>query len=455
MFGIFDGALSYALSKLGAKPQGEEVSQRHRDVRRKGADFSIEAQVCEALTDLMREGFEWRFTGASERARLFDAEARAFVREDLRKAVSLGMEFGDAVVVPSWDGARFDHFALGADEYRIISAAGGEITDLIYRADAKKVQGSVYTLVQRMRLVPYTAADGSRASRAEMRAFVVSNGGALVDMARFPDWRAKYDDEWSIPNVRALPIGRWRSFAIDPANPNSTYGAPICFGAGGPIREIHYLTEQRHTEFALSEKSIIADKTMFVTRDDKGGIRLPRGMERVFMKVNNGRSLEGTPLMKEWAPTIQNSPYDSTLEAARREVEAAVGVDSGIISKPDDPSYQNVDNVRKSMRKTKSFIGSARNATETMLSQLADAWEVLANYYGVPTGDYEVTYDWSDDYINTFADTRDAIIGGYSLGATDALDYRLAIMGEPVEVARQRVEEIGAARSSSVTAFEV
>lgn len=55
-------------------------------------------------------------------------------------------------------------------------------------------------------------------------------------------------------------------------------------------------------------------------------------------------------------------------------------------------------------------------------------------------------YKWSDDYINTFADQSQALLSGVGVGATDALDYRLFLLGEAPEVARQRVEEIAAAR---------
>lgn len=83
------------------------------------------------------------------------------------------------------------------------------------------------------------------------------------------------------------------------------------------------------------------------------------------------------------------------------------------------------------------------------MSQLVYTWDVLANYYGVtPVSDYEVQYRWSDDYINTFADRQAAILAGEAIGATDAMDYRLFVMGESPEQARVRVEEIKRAKRS-------
>ena len=63
-------------------------------------------------------------------------------------------------------------------------------------------------------------------------------------------------------------------------------------------------------------------------------------------------------------------------------------------------------------------------------------------------GDWFAEYKWSDDYINTFSDQQNALLAGESIGATDAVDYRMFVMGEAPEVARERVAEIKAGRQS-------
>ncbi len=57
--------------------------------------------------------------------------------------------------------------------------------------------------------------------------------------------------------------------------------------------------------------------------------------------------------------------------------------------------------------------------------------------------------------INTFSDQQGAILAGNSIGATDAVDYRMMVMGESPEVARQRVEEIAAAKPTTPLFQEV
>lgn len=442
------GFLDGFVKRLRAREQGERSEQAYRDTGLESTSFSVEAMVSLALADLAMTGFQWRFAGESSRARIMDAEADRWVRKSGVKALKQCMQTGDALLVPMWTGSGFDCAVAPRESFRILGCAGDELTDVCYVAQVKTVDLHRYALVQRMRLEGYDAEEG-RAAMAVMTLHVVSQDGSLMDLSAFPDWADRYDAEWSIPNVRALPVARMRCWRDDSADPNGVYGVPICHGASEFVRELHWLVRQRHAEFELSQKGVIADKTLF-TADEDGSLRLPSGKQRVWMKVSGSRSIDADALIKEWAPSIQNGPYAEAIEENKRLLEDAVGVDHGILSRPENTSYENVDAVRKSMRKTQAFVEAARDCAETALDQLAAAWDTLLSYYGVPTGTWERSFKWSDDYINTFADQRDALVEGYRMGATDALDYRVLVTGEPIEEARERVAEIAAGRSSSV-----
>ena len=174
---------------------------------------------------------------------------------------------------------------------------------------------------------------------------------------------------------------------------------------------------------------------------------LPRGKERVIMDVAGFGESQG---VNEWAPDIRYQAYLDALDKQEQLVERAVGVSSGIISRPNEMNYQNVDNVRKSQQKTMAFVETSRRGLETAFAELVYAWDVLANFYGIkPMGAYELSFDWSDEYVETFADRQNALLAGESIGATDAVDYRMYVMGESPEAARERVAEIKAERGSS------
>lgn len=462
--GLFDMVLDRLAAALGKRIQGYEQHAAYRDSGKKGTDYSVESMVCEPLANLMMLEFSMPIEGGSARARMLDEVSDAFVRDTLCNAVAMGFLTGDSITVPSWNGRTMDNVLVDAGSFAILGANGHEVTSMIYVVDEKQIKyGARYTLLRLIELVPYTAQDGTQTHANRYKTFIAKDGTITdIPLSEFPDWAAANEEEWVIPNVDRLLIGRYRSFTLNPLRPNAQKGTPICFGASAPIREIHYLTQQMHAEFGLSEKAIIADKTLFkkeLRRDDEGNVIsqklvLPKGRERLFMDVGN-RGGSGSPLIQEWAPTIQLQPYIDALEKQYQEVEKCVGVSSGILSNLNDQSYQNVDNVRKSTIKTQSFVNTAREVCESYLSDMVYAWNAILNFYGVtPVGDYHVEYKWSDEYINTFSDQQNAILAGEAIGATDAVDYRVFVMGESPEVAKERVAQIKAEKAAVVPAFE-
>lgn len=437
--------------RLGDHVQGVTQSQRHRDVADKGDTYSVEAEISEALADLILMFSSVPVAGESERAQWLDDRASDFFQTQAKSMVASTFMTGDCLIVPSWNGRNIQNAIIPSGDFVITGCYGNEITSCAYVIDRKKKNGETYSLMQAVELVPYSTASGM-AYANRYRVFAARNDslvGASID--QFPDWKERYKDaEWYIPNVDRLLVARLKSHAINPNDPNSVKGVPICFGAGAAIAEIHYLLHQMHVEFGASEKFILADKRMFRKEWHGDEVRtvLPRGKDRVIMDVSGIGDVGG---VTEWAPDIRYQAYLEALDKQEQLVERAVGVSGGILSRPNDMNYQNVDNVRKSQQKTMAFVETSRRSIEKSIKDLLYVWNVLANYYTInPIGDYDVTFDWSDEYVETFADRQNALLAGEAIGATDAVDYRMYVMGEAPETARERVEEIQSQRGSSI-----
>lgn len=448
------GFIKTVLNEIAREVTGRKAQQirpeaRYRDWQKQGESFSIESVVADTLTNLVCSDFRLAISGDSERALMMDAIADRFVRDDLQTAMSLGFVTGDAIIVPFYEGdGHFTNVCVSAPDFRIISSKGGRPIALAYVVDEKRDSSeATYSLLQVMELEDY---GDSKLCHYTLK---LARNDRLIPtsrISRFAEWE-DYEADWYVPNVDRLLVGRYKCFMRDKRHPNAVYGAPLCYGASSHIEEIHYLLAQMHNEFELSEKAVMADRRLF-TKNANGELTLPRGRERLFMQIR-GDAVDSSSV-STWSPTIQNVPYQEALEVRKKELEKTIGVDSGILSTPDDMNYQNVDNVRKSTRNTQSFVNRARGVADDMMEDLVYSWNVLLNYFSEPMGDFEVQHKWSDDYINTFADMRDSLVSGYQIGATDALDYRLFVLGEAPEVARQRVEEISAGRMVSIVGEE-
>lgn len=442
---------------LGKTVQGHTPSQSVRDYQRNSSSYSIEREISETLANLTVMLSTMPISGDSERAKWLDGISDKFYQLKISKLLSTAFISGDCLVIPSWNGRNIQNVLVPSKDFEILEAIGDEITACAYVVDRAKKGTQEYQLVQSVELVPYTSVGGERLYANRYRMFVACNWSLTAATVNdFPQWRDKYEKEWSILNVDRLLIGRFKSFTTDTDNINSVKGSPICFGASEPIREYRYLLSQMHDEFGLSEKFIVADKRFFrksKTREGEEYTELPRGKERVFMDV---ASRSDKMEMHDWSPDIRYNAYLAALDKQEKLLERAVGVSSGIISTPDDINYQNVDNVRKSQQKTMSFVNAARSAVEDCMNDLVYSWNILANYYGiVPIGDYSVSFDWSDDYIETFADRQNAILAGEAIGATDAADYRQFLFDESPEAARERVAEIKANRDAEVVPLTI
>lgn len=452
---ILDPLIDRIASAIGKNIQSATQSQAYRDYQDKGRTYSVESEVSEALADLMLMFSSMPIAGENERARWLDSAADDFFRDKAKSVVTSAFISGDCLIVPSWNGRNLQNIIVDADSFEILEASGDEIMACAYLVDTATKNNQTYRLMQAVELVPYEANDGSKTYANRYRMFVARNDSlASVPLSEFPQWK-HYEREWYIANVDRLLVARFKSQAFNPDEPNALKGAPICYGASEPIREIHYLLDQMHTEFGMSEKMIMADKRLMKKemRGDNVVVELPRGRERLFQIISGtGQDMP----IQEWSPEIRYQAYLEAIDKQEKLVERAVGVSSGIISTPNNINYENVDNVRKSQQRTMSFISTARKQAEKCLLSLVYAWNTLANYYEInPLGDYDVNFDWSNEYVETFADRQNAILAGQSIGATDAVDYRMFIMEESPETARERVAEIQAAKRMVSTQYQV
>lgn len=454
---ILGNMLQRIADRLNKSVQGDTPAQRYRDYYAKGEDYSVESEISETLADLMLMLSSTPISGESERAKWLDDLSDRFFQTKAKKTVSVAFGTGDCIVVPSWNGRNIQNIVVSSDDFVVLETQGDEITACAYLIETREVKSEIYRLYQAIELVPYTTESGEQTFANRYRIFVARNDSLVSgDLSKFKDWQSRYDNEWYIPNVERLLIGRMKSQTIAPKNLNSVKGVPICFGAGKHIKELHYLLDQMHSEFGLSEKAIMADKRMFQKewgRDGESYAVLPRGKERLFVQV---KGIKDNQPFEEWSPEIRYEAYLKDIDKQERLIEHTVGVSSGILSEPNDVNYQNVDNVRKSQQKTMAFINGARQNMQDCMNDLIYAWNVLANYFDINAiGEYEVSFDWSNEYVETFSDRQNAILAGEAIGATDAVDYRMFVMEESPEAAKKRVEEIQAAKKASMTIEEI
>lgn len=443
---------SMAYNKIRTFAQKLGLSVQDGPERKPIAGLSARDMMTIKLSNMVTTQFSLPVSGDNQRALWLDGLADGFARDRLSMAIKKAYDTGDCIIVPAWNGANIESLVIDGDSFAITAANGDTITQLVYRADSVTIKMTLYELMVSISLV-----DGTNVYRAYVAKDGIADGTPLGVV---PKW-ASYKPEWGIAGVDRLLIGRMKSPTYDDRDPNNVKGTPICYRSVVPMTEIDYLMRMLHDEMELSQKFLEMPKQYFknVYHNVKGvdgtisrvpEAVLPKGKERVIMSTEGGgANLDAANQPFLYSPTIREANIINALEAQYRAFENTVGVSPGVLSKMNDANYSNVDNVRKTTINTQNFIDASRKKAESFLEDLVYSWDVLADYYNIlPTGDYELSYNWSDEYINTFSDHMSMLVNGQTIGACDAVDYRMWAFKEPPDVAQVRVNEIAQSRGA-------
>ena len=441
--GMTKSVLNSFATWLGTITQEKDVDiNTSIDFLDKDGGTSIVDMVSNKMSNLVKYKFELNIVGDNARSQWLDEQARVFVKDGLGKSLQTSFNTGDCLVIPVLKGNKIENKILTAESFNVVANDGDSLIEVLCAIDSYKSGVTTYTLCQRITF------DGTNCIYRLYVAKGKSFGSANLSVN--PAWE-DYTPIWYIPNVDRMLVGRLKNMTINPADINSTKGVPLCFGATKQIEHIKELFEDVMTEKRLSEKMVFASKRLFKTKTksvknsdgtytDRDYSELPKGAKRLIQQVaGNGDSKE---LIHDWAPSIRIAEFRETIEEEKMQLEDIIGVDHGFISKAENTSYQNTDNIRKGQQNTASLIDDIRCNADGFLDDLIYAWNILANFGKVtPMGDYEVSKDWSDSYLESYTDKATQYAQGVSMGVLPKYKYTAFILGVPDEEARTIQEE--------------
>lgn len=439
--------------KTFAEAMGYTVQEHHRI---ETTDEDIRDMLTISLADMVTNDFSLPVNGSGQRAQWLDDLADDFVQTTFADVVKAAYDTGDCIIVPAWNGRVVENIIIDADNFAVLDGSTKDVTAVAYTADKVKMGNVEYFLRV---IIEYK--NGVNTYKAS----VTKSDGTpnALPLTSIPKW-ANYLPEWSIQNVDRLLVGRMKCPYRDARHPNSVKGTPLCANAQREIMELRNAYNMLSDEAKLSGKFVVMPKEYFkagtkrVLGDDglmhtETITRVPVGKEKVIMATDGGSGDINQASRQPFAfePTIRDESIKNLIEQWSVALENKVGVSRGVLSQMNDENYANVDNVRKTTIKTQAFIGKTRKLAQSFFDDLVYAWDKIGNYYTLsPMGDYELTFDWSDEYINTFADHMNGLMTGYTIGAADAVDYRMWFFKEPPDVAQANVQRIGLAKAGSM-----
>lgn len=364
--------------------------------------------------------------GENKRAKYLDEIAQQ-IWDDRKRIFNRMLGTGGVFVIP--------YYAKGAMQYNIVpqfrvsinEIIGKKIVSMTVLSDVY-IEKNGFTKNMFYRWTDYTIENGMEFIRQR---YTDENGSGVVKPMIWVD----IQDEMVIPGVEKITAGYFKS-PIDNRQNKDDYGVPITYGCESTIREIKDTLKQIIDEYEAKRVFIGIDYTMF-KKDKNGNDILPDSP--LYRKFNSDKD----EMWEIFDPAFRDSAYMTRLDELYARLEKQIGTSRGILTEV-ETEQATATAIRKALYDTFTIVGDTRNAFEKGMTDLLDGINVLANYYGItPMGEYEISFDWSYDLLESTEETFSQLMQGLSRGVVKEVEIRQFLYpDETLEEAEKAVEEI-------------
>ena len=379
--------------------------------------------------------------GTSKRAEFLNNYLCWIVRNKLKGIGQISLGTGDCLVRPNTNGKRLGVDIIHNGNFIIVESVGDFLISVLIRCAVIKKGANTYERWEYHKLdednngIPYVSITQ-----------VAFKNSKRISISDVDAWANLVEVQY-VPNADRLLLGRFKCPTLNRKDINSDNGVPITFGNEHVVEEIKESYKRFNEEFSKTEPIIFADKRIFKSkRTVKGGktvevTTLPKGKERVITNVSSN-NIDGTPLIKEWAPAIRDASLETNIERNFRMLELLCGFSEGILSKS-TLTYTNTDEVKKSLQATYAFITNFRNTLEEGLTNVIYAADVICNYNNItPMGDYKLDFDWSDSFVQSMKERFNELLQGANMDVIAKAELRSWIQNEPLEISEEKIKEM-------------
>ena len=385
-------------------------------------DVNITAMFSNQMSNYVVNGSVMEVEDKNKRSELLN-DILSQIWKEKKKIVARCFGTGGVALVPYVQSGVIMYDIVAQSRLSINKKVGDKIVDATLLADTY-IKNSLTTTTTYYRWADYKIEDGS----LYITQRYTDSEGNKIDKI---DYWSDINDEMVIPNVDRVSIAYIKS-PVDNRLTNGLYGVPITYGCDKTIGRIMETLKQIDREFNLKEAFVGADITMF---NGKNALT----ENGLYRKVDTGEDT----FWEVFDPAIRDSPFYNKLNSLFAQLEKEIGTSRGVLTDPVS-TYQNTDEVRRSIYNTMSIVKNMQDNIVCGLKDFLYACDVLANYYNLsPMGDYKLNVDWNYELLKNYDTTMNnyniAIDKGYVTKA-EARNY--LIEDETLEESKKAVEEI-------------
>lgn len=350
-----------------------------------------------------------------------------------KKLTEQALGKGGKVIVPYVRNGKPYFDIVDQSRMMISSMDGDELSSVTILADSVVAADNVVYY----RWADYTLENGTHTIKTR----VTNNSGALSDLGAVPAW-ADIAEEVAIQGVERLLLAYVKS-PIDNRKDKDIYGVPITYGSEQIIEDLYTCMKDFAQEFDIKKAFVGADEMLF-GKDNK----LP--INGLFKKFNGSGALSknGESFWEIFDPAIRDSSYKARYDMLCTQLEQSVGTSRGILTEPAATATATATEIRAANYDTFCLVDDIRTALENAFKQLAYAYDVLAEAFGLTPagarGQYEISFDWDISMLESSSETFSQLSELESRGLIKGARLSSWVTGDSLVDAQKEIDEIKA-----------
>ncbi|MEA4896138.1 MAG: hypothetical protein VB064_12895 [Oscillospiraceae bacterium] len=347
-----------------------------------------------------------------------------------KKITTQALGKGGKVIAPYVKNGKILFDTLDQSRMTISAIDGDEITSATLRADFAKVHDICY-----FRWIDCTLENNTLTIKTR----VTTDSGATAFLVDVPEW-ADITEEIIIRGVEHMLFGFLKS-PIDNRKDKDIYGVPITYGSEPIVEELYRCLEDIAREYDIKKAFVGADEMLF-GKDNK----LPdNGLFKKFQALgglNNEKSF-----WEIFDPAIRDSSYYNRFNNLCAQLEQSIGTSRGILTEPDTAAATATE-IKSANYDTFCMVDDIRTAIEGVFKQLAYAYDVMAEAFGLTPagarGQYEISFDWDMSSLESTTETFNQLSELESRGLIKGARLASWVTGDRIEDAQKEIDEVRA-----------
>lgn len=355
--------------------------------------INMAKSVCSELARLTTMNTEITVTG-SARAEWLQKEVDK-ITPRLRQWVEYGCGMGEAIMKPN--GRSVD--LVLPDEYIVTEEVGADITGIIFKDEYYDAETELwYTRLEyhRIKDEAYTITN---------KVYVGERSGDLEKEVSIEDtvW-SDISEETTVEGVEKMLFGVLKMPSANNINIGSNRGLSVFSDAIEELKDVDVAYSRNSREVLDSKRTVLLDSDRLMASGAKVGSNNKSALVEAAGLPDYVRLIEGDgagDIYHEINPSLNTAVRLQGIDALLSQIGFKCGFSNGYFVFNQKTGMVTATQVESDDRRTLQTVKDVRKQLEKCITDLIDALSAFADaYYEIPSGEYEIAFDFQDLTIN-------------------------------------------------------